>query len=57
MAKEIKVKRSDKFAFGLWCVMNRGADPFGVETRPQLSGIEAIRGLGERNVYGFEYHD
>jgi len=57
MAEKIKVERSDKFAFGLWCVMNRGADPFGVETRPQLSGIEAIRGLGERNVYGFEYHD
>jgi xylose isomerase len=57
MAKKIQVKRSDKFAFGLWCVMNRGRDPFGPETRPPLSGIEAIRGLGERDVYGFEYHD
>jgi xylose isomerase len=57
MAKKIQVKRSDKFAFGVWCVMNRGRDPFGPETRPPLSGIEAIRGLGERDVYGFEYHD
>jgi xylose isomerase len=57
MAKKLQWKRSDKFAFGLWTVMNRGRDPFGPETRPPLSGIEAIRGLGERDVYGFEYHD
>jgi len=57
MAGKIKVGRSDKFAFGVWTVMNRGADPFGVATRPPLSGIQAIRGLGERQVYGFEYHD
>jgi xylose isomerase len=37
--------------------MNRGRDPFGVETRPALSGVEAVRGLGQRGVYGFEYHD
>ena len=53
----LKPLRRDKFAFGLWCVMNRGADPFGVETRPEVSGLEAIRGLGRRGVYGFEYHD
>jgi len=57
MAKKISVSRADKFAFGVWCVMNRGRDPFGPETRPPLSGIDAIRGLGERSVYGFEYHD
>jgi len=57
MARKIKVSRSDKFAFGLWTVMNRGADPFGVATRPELSGVDAIKGLGERQVYGFEYHD
>jgi len=57
MAKKITVSRADKFAFGIWCVMNRGRDPFGPETRPALSGIEAIRGLGEHGVYGFEYHD
>jgi len=57
MGKKIEVKRSDKFAFGVWTVMNRGGDPFGEETRPPLSGIEAVRGLGERGVYGFEFHD
>jgi xylose isomerase len=57
MAKKPEWKRSDKFAFGVWTVMNRGRDPFGPETRPPLGGPEAIRGLGERGVYGFEYHD
>jgi len=57
MAKKREWKRSDKFAFGVWCVMNRGRDPFGPETRPAISGLDAIRGLGEREVYGFEYHD
>jgi len=57
MARKIQVKRSDKFAFGVWCVMNRGRDPFGPETRPALSGIEAVKGLAKHNVYGFEYHD
>jgi xylose isomerase len=59
MAKKtsVTVKRSDKFAFGVWCVMNRGRDPFGPETRPALSGIEAVKGLAKHNVYGFEYHD
>jgi len=53
----LKPRKRDKFAFGIWCVMNRGADPFGVATRPEVSGIDAIRGLGKRGVYGFEYHD
>ena len=53
----IKVKRSDKFAFGVWCVMNAGRDPFGPPTRPEMTGLEAVKGLGEREVYGFEYHD
>jgi len=57
MARKIRVKRSDKFAFGIWCVMNQGADPFGVATRPQITGLEAVKGLGKRGVYGFEYHD
>jgi xylose isomerase len=57
MAGKIQVSRKDKFAFGLWTVMNAGADPFGVATRPPLSGLDAIKGLGERQVYGFEYHD
>jgi xylose isomerase len=57
MAKKPIWKRSDKFAFGIWCVMNRGRDPFGPETRPAVGPVEAVRGLGERGVYGFEYHD
>jgi len=57
MAKKFRAKPSDKFAFGVWCVMNRGADPFGEAVRAPISGIEAIRGLGERGVYGFEFHD
>ena len=55
--KALAPKRSDKFAFGVWCVTNRGRDPFGVETRPALTGVEAVSGLGLRDVYGFEYHD
>ncbi len=56
-SQKIKVKRSDKFAFGVWCVMNAGSDPFGVDTRPSMTGVEAVKGLGKREVYGFEYHD
>ena len=53
----LKPLKKDKFAFGIWCVMNTGGDPFGVATRPEMTGVEAIRGLGKRGVYGFEYHD
>lgn len=53
----VTVKRSDKFAFGVWCVTNRGRGPFGPETRPPLSGVDAVKGLAKHNVYGFEYHD
>jgi xylose isomerase len=53
----VTIRQSDKFAFGVWCVMNRGRDPFGPETRPALGGVDAVRGLGERGVCGFEYHD
>lgn len=48
---------ADKFAFGLWCIQNRGRDPFGQETRPALSVAECIRGLAARGVYGLEFHD
>jgi len=57
MAKKYGPRKSDKFAFGLWCVMNRGSDPFGTETRPEMDPVDAIRGLAKRGVYGFEYHD
>ncbi len=48
---------SDKFAFGIWGVQNRGRDPFGEATRPAMSAIDAIRGLAQRGCYGFEFHD
>lgn len=48
--------KSDKFAFGLWTIMNTGRDPFGAETRAPMAGLEVISELGRRNVYGFELH-
>jgi xylose isomerase len=57
MANSYKPRKSDKFAFGVWCVMNRGRDPFGVETRPAITGLEAVRGLAKHGAYGFEFHD
>lgn len=49
--------REDKFAFGIWCLQNRGRDPFGDQTRPEMSALTAIKGLADRNCYGFEFHD
>jgi xylose isomerase len=49
--------KADKFAFGIWCLQNRGRDPFGDQTRGELTALECIRGLAERNCYGFEFHD
>src|SRR3989304_1013739 len=49
--------REDKFAFGIWCVQNRGRDPFGEVTRPEIPPLECIRGLAQRNAYSFEFHD
>jgi xylose isomerase len=49
--------REDKFAFGIWCLQNRGRDPFGDQTRPELPALECIKGLARRNCYGFEFHD
>src|SRR5262245_25122092 len=49
--------RDDRFAFGIWCLQNRGRDPFGDQTRPELKAVDAIRGLAQRNCYGFEFHD
>jgi len=48
---------SDKFTFGLWTVGNRGADPFGLPTRPVLDPIAAVRKLGELGAYGVNLHD
>ena len=49
--------KSDKFAFGIWCLQNRGRDPFGDQTRPALSAIDCITGLAKHGCYGFEFHD
>jgi xylose isomerase len=49
--------KEDKFAFGIWCLQNRGRDPFGDQTRPEISAMDCIRGLAQRNCYGFEFHD
>lgn len=49
--------KDDKFAFGIWCLQNRGRDPFGDQTRPEIPALDCIRGLAQRNCYGFEFHD
>jgi xylose isomerase len=46
-----------KFAFGVWCLMNTGGDPFGLPVRDAMTPVEAIRGLAERGFWGFEFHD
>ena len=38
----------DKFAFGLWCLQNRGRDPFGDQTRSEHTAIQCVKGLAER---------
>src|SRR5688572_14204081 len=48
---------SDKFTFGLWTVGNRGADPFGLPTRPVLDPLDSVRKLGEIGAYGVNLHD
>ena len=48
---------ADRFTFGLWTVGNRGADPFGLPTRPVLDPLEAVRKLGELGAYGVNLHD
>jgi xylose isomerase len=48
---------ADRFTFGLWTVGNRGADPFGLPTRPVLDPVEAVRGLAAAGAYGVNLHD
>jgi xylose isomerase len=49
-------RKSDRFGFGLWTIMNTGRDPFGEPTRGPMGGLEAITELGKRNVYAYEMH-
>ena len=50
-------KPEHKFTFGLWTVGNRGADPFGSDTRPHKSPAELVYLLGEVGAYGVNFHD
>src|SRR5205085_1062984 len=56
-ATDFAPTKQDKFAFGIWCLQNRGRDPFGDVTRPELPALQCVKGLAERNCYGFEFHD
>ena len=49
-------QKSDRFAFGLWTIMNVGRDPFGGPTREPISGLDVITELGRRIVYAYEMH-
>ena len=44
------------FSFGLWTVMNRGADSFGAPTRSPLDPLQAISGLAAHGAQAFELH-
>lgn len=56
-AADFTPNKHDKFAFGIWCLQNRGRDPFGDATRLPISAIDCIAGLAKRGCYGFEFHD
>lgn len=51
-----KPQRSDRFAFGLWTIMNTGRDPFGAATREPIDPLEVIVELGKRQVWAIELH-
>jgi len=55
-AHSLKPKKSDRFSFGLWTIMNVGRDPFGEATRPPIDPLDVIVQLARRNVYSFELH-
>lgn len=44
------------YGFGLWTVMNRGADSFGAPTRAPLDPLRAITGLAANGAQAFELH-
>ncbi len=48
---------ADRFTFGLWTVGHRGADPFGLATRPVLDPATSVRRLAEIGAYGVNLHD
>ena len=52
----MKPQKSDRFAFGLWTIMNVGRDPFGEPTRESVDPLDVIEQLGRREVASFELH-
>jgi xylose isomerase len=54
---ELTPTPADRFAFGLWTVANRGADPFGAPTRQPLDPVEVVERLAELGAYGVSLHD
>ena len=57
MSDRFAPTRADKFTFGLWTVGHRGADPFGLPTRPVLHPVDSVRRLGDIGAYGVNLHD
>jgi len=47
----------DRFSFGLWTVGHRGADPFGLPTRPPIEPEEITYRLAEVGAWGVSLHD
>jgi xylose isomerase len=48
---------ADRFSFGLWTVGHRGADPFGLPTRPPIEPEEITTRLAEAGAWGVNLHD
>jgi xylose isomerase len=47
----------DHFSFGLWTVGHRGADPFGLPTRPPIEPEAIVAQLAEAGAWGVNLHD
>ena len=47
----------DRFSFGLWTVGHRGADPFGLPTRPPIEPEAIVAKLAEAGAWGVSLHD
>lgn len=49
--------KADRFAFGLWTVGNRGADPFGPAVRPPFTPVQIVENLARLGAWGVSFHD
>jgi xylose isomerase len=54
--QNVSAEQTDRFAFGLWTIMNVGRDPFGEPTRPAIDPLDVIEQLGKRGIASFELH-